>query len=376
MSDLYNVDAFASDAFKGATNPEANAGKSKKYLNVMDYKRLTAETGIEKFKFEPDGEYTFSFLPFPITEGHPNYRNLKSQNIGRDWRLNLFLHTVVTANGNQRFVCPQKTFGKPCPFCEAKTEIFNRPGGWEQHKDELKKYNDTLRNYFIVMNHADGKLYVMEYSHYYFGEKLEKKLARTNGTDRQIILADPRENRHALHFWVDASALKDSKGKPIIGPISEMEFVSRSEAIPLELLQKVPALDKYIVQYTYEDMEGFVDGTYFVDGDDDDSGIDPDIAREFPNTELPAQPNVEPVQRVREEPTTSAPTQEASAMSEREKRRLARMQQASNSQTIPTCPVPGGKFGQDTDKYDECEECPLYENCANEFDKNNSDIPF
>ena len=59
-------------------------------------------------------------------------------------------------------------------------------------------------------------------------------------------------------------------------------------------------------------------------------------------------------------------------MSEREKRRLARMQQA---QAEPSCPVPSGKFGVDTDKFDECEDCPIYEKCADKFEAGDN-IPF
>jgi len=365
MSDLYNADVFASDAFKNATSIENNSGKSRKYLNAIDYKRLTTDTGIEKFKFEPDGEYTFSFLPFPITEAHPNYKTLKSQNIPIDWKLNIYLHSVPTDTGVQRFVCPSKTFGKPCPFCDEKRVLFNKEGGYDAHKDEIKKFNDTLRNYFLVYNHADEKIYVMEYAHFYFGELLERKLARSNGTQRQIILADPRENRHSLHFWVDPSKLKDSKGKAIIGPVNEMEFVNRADAIPKSVMDKVFPLDKYIVQYSYEEIQGFLDGTYFADnGSEEETTMSQFPSNYPPKEEVEATP-VARVAPVVEQPATAE-------MSEREKRRLARMQQA---QAAPSCPVPSGKFGVDTDKFDECEDCPIYEKCADKFQEDDS-IPF
>lgn len=372
-----NYDVLGSDAYNNATDV-SQPRQSRKYLNVVDYRKLTEDTksfnngeGITKFKFEPNGEYNFSFLPWNISDQHPKYKEFKSKGIPFDWKLNVFVHTVVTDTGSMKFICNNKTYGKPCPYCEERQRLFN-DGGWEQNQNEIKKLNDSQRNMFLIYNHADGKVYVMDYSHYYFGEHLEKKLARANGTDRQIILADPRPNRWSLHFYIDPSKMKDSKGNPIIGASSDLEFLRREKAIDEDIVKNLPALEDYLVQYSYDDVTAIMDGTFFADGDDQEEGAYD--YKNDPTNEVYHPPKEEPVKEepVKEEPVSigrqGPSTVVQPEMSEREKRRLERLQKQNAVQADPVCPVPGGVFGETTERFAECPDCPLYDACGEAFD--------
>lgn len=372
----FNYDALMSDAYEQATT---ETKKQSKYLNAINYDQLEKDTksfnggkGITRFKFEADGEYIFSFLPFPISKKHPRYAEMNAQGLPFDWKLNLFLHTIATESGSQKFVCPKKTYGKPCPFCDEKRSLFDEYGDWagmtDDQKKNIKQYNDTERNFFFIFNHDDEQVYVMEYSEFFFYKNLAKKLNRTNGTDIKVSLPNPGENRHMVHFFVEPSSFKDRKGNPVIGEIKEIEFLPRDKAIPTDIVENLPALDSYINLYSYEDIQGFMDGTFFVEE-----------AMDYKNDPLNEAPSAvahrEEVKQVEEEkapirigrtgPSTVVEPED-DGMSEREKRRAERLAKQQSSE--PTCPVPKGVFGENTDSFDECNDCPIYDACATKFD--------
>lgn len=399
------IDVLGTDDYNEVVSqaPESK----KRYVKIIDYDRLKKDTGIEKFKFEvsEDGHdgYLFDFLPFPVTKKHPKYESLKRLFKGDtplDWKMNLVLHKVKAPFGETKVLCPEKNFGKPCPFCDKKRQLFDEGGEWNSnpYQHEIKKMNDVERDYFLVRNLKDGKVYVMEYASYFFGQNLQNKLARTKRGETSIVLANPGKNGHSLRFWVDPSTVKDNRGNPIIGKITDMEFEPRTEAVPEDVLESLPSLDEYITQYSYEDMEGMLDGTFFLAGDDEDDDTEEEApvqrsgrtgrddgdsgsdrvsrrsrASEPNNSDADADdepsPSEEPTrsrrQRVREEaaendePNVNDVPVEDDREARRRRRREARASQK------PACPA-GGQFGKDIDTFDECEECALYDACDKE----------
>jgi len=377
---MVNYDALGSEEFQGA---KAAPAVNKRWLLTLDYPRLKAETGIEKIKLAPslgdDHPYVFSFLPFPVTSSHPKYRHLKGvfkDSPPVDWKLNLTFHKVSTPTGNYKVLCNQKNYGEACPFCEKKQDLFNRHDGnynamSTETQNEVKSLNDTERDFFFILNHADGKIYVMEYASYYFGETLNKKMSRSHRGESSIILAHPGPGGHDLEFYIEPSSLKDNRGNFLIGPIQEMEFVSRKEAIDPEILESVPALDKYIKKYTYEELESMLDGTYFItnDGDeeeDTESAPEPEVATQReprrPQRPVPEEkvPEEEPSSRI----VLGKPLEEEDS---REARRRRREEKSMEKEEV-ACPA-GGTFGKDIDGFNECDDCPIYDECEKEYER-------
>ena len=385
MTNLTNV--FGSTEYKNAAGPKTTRSK---YLNLFDYPRLKSETtmfnngeGIEKFKFEADGEYFFDFLPFPITEGHPKYPTLRALfpqgEPALDWWMSIWFHKVKDANGmDQKYLCPSKTFGRPCPACEEKNRLFNN-GGYEQNKEAIRKFNDTQRDFFLVRNRADGKIYVMEYANFFFGQELKKKLERVNGSDGQVILPNPAANGHTLHFFVDAGTMKDKKGNPTPGRTSDLEFIPRAEPIEESIINNLPALDSYLIEYSYDDIVSFLDGTYFVSaGDDDDQSYGyTETPQDRPApVQVPTPPPVQQAPAVQQpnmqQPAVTVGTigavqqnfQQEQAISREERRRQRQAQREGGTQAKvePYCPA-GGSFGFDNDTMEECDNCAIYNAC-------------
>lgn len=330
---------------------------SSRYPKIIDYKALEADSGIQRLKFVADEEYNLDILPFPVeSDNHPDYKSLRKQygDEAMDFQIALYLHAVQVGNSKSKFICPSKTYGKPCPFCEEKNRLFKLEGGYEAHKEEIKALNDSRRDYMFVHNRKDGKVYLMEYSNYYLWEHVEKKLARTNKGDSQVILAYPGKNGHSLKFFVDPSNIKGSKGETLPGQISDIEFIPRPEALPADIVETLPPLDKYIVQYPYDDLVSFLDGTYFATSGDDDE--QEDIGTPYKTAE----------EKKQESESKAPPKKEEPAIDPREARRQARLNREAPKEDTPKCPA-GGVFGKDNCTFDECDTCPLYEACEKEY---------
>lgn len=382
MSDFdYNV--FGSDVYNDIAVTAANNTAG---LISLDYQRLKADTGIERFKFEvsgPDHEgYLFDFLPFPVTKKHPKYKQLVklfNGNPPMDWQLSMFLHTAKTPGGSYKFLCPTKNYGLPCPVCEQKARLFESGGEWKTnpYQKEIKELNDTQRDYFLVRNREDGKVYVMEYSTFLFGDHLRNKLARSHRGKSNIILANPNNNGHSLRFWVDAGTIKDTRGNLVIGHINEIEFEERNEAIDSEILQSLPALDDYLHLYSYDEITAIMDGTFFAEVEESEGEVEytpvhttpvaendtPVVHRRRPPSEETPVPeeHVRPSRRMPEESVAIPPTQPDS----REARRAARRK--AEEPVVPDCPA-GGTFGVDLDRFPECDNCILYEKCETRYE--------
>lgn len=399
---MVNYDALNSDEFANAK--AAPVTRSTRIL-TLDYAKLKAETGIEKIKLKVSGAddepYRFSFLPFLITKNHPRYDKLKGVFMGSDpidWRLNLVFHRISTPTGSYKVLCPTKNYGEPCPFCERKQELFAEHEGNFKAMDkatqeEVKSLNDTERDFFLVLNHDDDKVYVMEYSTFFFGDRLTKKMARSHRGESNIILAHPGPNGHDLEFFIEPAQVKDNRGNPVIGPIEEMEFVRRKDAIDEELLKTLPPLDKYIKRYSYDEMEGMLDGTFFVSGrhnNEDKEDSEPAPAQSGVNFE--EKKDDESSSRSRRRRSRGVDSDNASATTtekdmdeepravigrkpqesdhdddSREARR--RRRQRRSKESTPECPA-GGTFGKDIDNFDECEDCPIYDDCERKYEEN------
>jgi len=358
MSEYDDYDFGGSTADFGS-----NTTGSKRFLDVFDVKKLAKDTGIERLSIEADKEYTIDILPFPITERHPYHREAIRRNPDKDpmfYVLSLFLHKVKTEAGEQKFVCPKKTWGKTCPFCDEKSRLFD-DGGFNAHPEEIKALNDSRRDYFLVRNHEDDKVYLFYYPYSWFLENIEKKQQRSSGADKRIILPYPGPNGWSIKFFGEAGKLTNRKtGKKLPGEIKDIEFLPRKEAVPDKILESLPSIDGYIIEYDYSTIETFLDGTYWAGGEDaygeEDIAPKKESVPEIPmDKEAPHIPSVgKPV-----EDDEDAELERLIA----ERKRL-REEKLKAKDDTPKCPVEGGTYGQDAYTFEECDDCELLKGCV------------
>jgi len=92
-----------------AQNREEDAKSKQSWGNIINSSKLPE--GVKFFKVK-EGPHTIDILPFPAGITHP-----KAEEGQTIWVLDLFVHQNVGVE-EQSYVCPQATWGLPCPVCQ------------------------------------------------------------------------------------------------------------------------------------------------------------------------------------------------------------------------------------------------------------------
>ena len=376
----YDDDVFGSSDFNKYHEEQAKytgVGQKQKYLNTVDYRRLEKDHGITKLKLVAGKNYKVDFLPFPVTPNHPRFDALsatfKKRNMDpMDWNISLARHRVKTAGYDQFFLCPTE-WGQRCPYCEENKRL--RDSGHDYQDQVVKDTKWTKRDYYLVLNHEDNKVYLLDYAYTFLGKVMQLEVDRAcqEMSIPQIIIPRTGADGYTVSFWVNPSDLRDKDKNPLPGETTRYKFTPRTEAVSRELLESLPALDEYFVRYDYDTVASFLDGTYFLSNEEPEAEVeeeDEDIEQVLRGSEKASEPKKEePRPEIpMGEPATGegvrigkAPEEAVSPELSREERRRLRAQSQE-----PTCPA-GGKFGEDIDKYDQCDTCELYDQCDKKY---------
>jgi len=299
-----------------------------------------------------EGEHLIDVVPYiagpndPLTkEGDPTYV------------LELRVHQGVGPAEGQDFVCLAENYGKPCPICEHRRQL--RAEGAD---DEVWKalYPKRRAVYNVICydsaEEEDKGIQVWEVA-WWFAERLFVELAKgpSVGSHRRggkevgfVPFADPDEGK-SIAFTRQGSGARNTQ---YLGH----RFVERDYEIPDELLEAAWVLDELIYIPTYEEVYD----AYWGEGsapEEEPGELEEEqelIGEEEPEEEEPAE---EKPRRVRGR-KISKPEPEVEEEQD---------QEPENSDE-EECPG-GGVFGVDTDELEHCEECEVWEQCVEEYDR-------
>lgn len=202
----------------------------------------------------PDGRPAIALDVIPFLTEHGGHTHLCSE-------VPYALHKNIGLPTPRSYICPRKTFGQPCPICDAMYKFdFNDPDE-RALRNELRPKERIL--YFVrwLDGPEDTKntLFILDQSDYVFGTLIKNRLM---GRDR----SDPVESGWS-HFpdLMEGYMLRvglssaDFRGASYIKPIS-VDFKPRSfqyVATPEEedeFLSKVPDLYKCLRVLSYDDL--------------------------------------------------------------------------------------------------------------------------
>jgi len=150
------------------------------------------------------------------------------------------------------------SFGEKCPICEYRAQRAKEGAD----KDELKAYNSSPRELFIVIPKNNKKFeetfHVMDFAHGNFQEKLNQEL----NEDEDYEAFPDLEDGYTLHVrWKEESF---AGNKYTVA--DRIDFKKRNEDYDESILEDVPALDELLVKIPYEalkakffEMEGETD---------------------------------------------------------------------------------------------------------------------
>ena len=291
-----------------------------KTSGVLDTGKVEGNVTFYKLK---KGKQSLDVIPFEVTSKH-HPQGFKKDDI--DYKLDIFVHNNVGAN-NEKVVCLQHTFGKPCPICEDRQQLMDAGAEWDD--EEVKALKSKRRCYYNVidLDEQDKGIQLLDISFYWFEKEVYEE-AESAGPEFSCF-ADLEEG-YTIEF---RGAEEKFKGKPLIKPKS-YGFVER-DAYDEEILDKVFPLDAMLKVPTYEEVQSMY------------LGMEAESEEEEEEKEEPARKRKAKVVEVEEE------------------QEEVEEEVDEDLDDIPVCPY-GHIIGKDHKCKEECDECEDddFEACA------------
>ncbi len=260
------------------------------------------------------GEHTIDIIPYLAGPNHPTVEEGEPA-----FLLDVYRHANVGPNADS-YVCLARTFNQPCPICEDQRE--KRRSG-EFSDKELASLSPSRRTIYNIWVHDNEKeenkgTQLWEVAQRYFDKYINTKSEKIKSkTGEPIIYADPIIGK-AISF--------ERQGVKLETEYLDHAFVDREYEITDELLQQAVLLDQVIKLPTYDEVSAAHFGS------------------KSPTTK---EDNDVPMARVPSKLLTK-------------KKGDPPPPEESNEEGCPY----GGEIGVDVNRYEECSECPKWDDCA------------
>lgn len=228
----------------------SSGGKS----GVMDYKKVDGDV---EFFSPKEGRNRINIIPYKIkTKNHPLVRRGEFEIGDKDYVMDIYTHRGVGPS-EASVICLKSTYGKPCPICEYAAQLKKQ--GKEDEAGALKPSRRVFYNVQDCKN--PDKLLVFETSHFLFEKELIDE-ARDDEEGGFVDFADEESGKE-----IKFRCSKVSKGGYEFNEFKSFSFEDRDENIPDELLESAISFDEIMNVPTYEEVEKIL---YGEDDDDDD----------------------------------------------------------------------------------------------------------
>jgi len=285
--------------------------------------------------FLPDSELPFwkctttkedphiiDIIPFYAGDRFPTELNRRNPVLKDDYVyvLEVFVHSGI-GPAKEMILCPLKNYGKPCPVCEEIDIQIKEGREWEEYSDIAPKRRCV---YNIICYDSDKEekkgIQIWEVSHKY-SEKPFQSLAK-NPREGGIIpfAALQKDAGMSISFEVAGDTYKT---------ISGHKFLPRNYDIPRNISDDAYALDQHLLLRDYDYIKEKLQGGAWRSGKTETSNFS------------------------REQPSDS-------------RRQAPKPTQQDDSRD--SCPCEH-EFGVDADRFDDCENCEIYKDCSEEFDR-------
>lgn len=370
-------------SFKGAV--ARNAAKQSRGVR---YSHLNLPKGIEMFEVEPKTRINLDIMPYVVTdENHPDRDDEYGiATPGTLWyKRPYWRHSGVGVN-NETVLCLQ-TFRQKCPICEHRAQLLREGADWND--ETVRALKSSMRNLYAVIPRGskkfEEKVHIWDVSQFLFQAKLNEEVQE----DEEYETFPDLENGFTLQIRFSEGQLGTNR----FAETSRIDFKER-EPYDESILDEIPSLDEILEMPSQEAIEAlFFGGTLPeddeaeyaaqsrrsgrgqsvrpVDLDDDDDDIDDDVDEEedalfddeeeeyasFDDEEEDEEEDEEP----EEEPE---PPKRARKAAKKEAPAKAATPATRTRRTAKKTRCPHGyTFGQDCDKYDECDDCDMWETC-------------
>jgi len=390
--------------FRGRVSRDAHRQKQ----SASNYGYLQLPSGVSMFKEEPGGRIRLDIMPYIVTEErHPDRDDENQIAIPGDvWYKRPFKVHRGIGSGNDSYVCPT-SIGKRCPICDYRSKRM-KEGAEREETDALKP---SLRNLYVVIpvksKEHEEEPHIWDISQAMFQKLLNEELEERPDYE---IFPDLEEG---LTLYIRFDSRTIGKGGRPFAEANRIDFEDRKEMYDESIMDEIPDLDKVLKIYSFKELEmKFLeiddeepgepvtddeeeevvrkplrkpktiekDGDYDLDDDDEQENTrkrhkNPDYEEEKPKKKIiRKKPESEPEEDQEEEPTKKIkkpirkqePEEEEEQEEEKPKRNIRKpVLTTKGKDNGERCPH-GHRFGIDTEKFDECDDCTLWDACMEE----------
>ena len=358
----------------------ANSHKQK--TQATQYGHLKLPRNVSVFKEEPGSRVRLDILPYVVTdENHPDRDDENGIALpGELWYKRPYkLHRGVGVE-NASVVCPT-SFGKPCPICEYRARLLKEGGD----KATIAALKPSLRNLYVVVP-KDSKTYeekphIWDISQFLFQNQLNEEIEEN---EDYAVFPDLEEG---LTLRIRFSEETFQKNK--YASTSRIDFEERDEPYDESILKEVPNLDEVLDVLPYSKIEALFFGTELNVYEDEDEDEEEEITtRKRKAKSLREDPQFNKLMKEEEEEEDESEDDEEDSSyddedieddnvepddeeddDEEPKKAPTRTRTKKTVSNNNKCPY-GHKFGTDCEKYDECDDCDLWEECLEEKEAN------
>lgn len=354
-------------SFTGSVRKDAERRKG------AQYGYLNLPKGLSVFREDPGSRVSLDIMPYEVTiPNHPD-RNDEYGNAvpGNLWyKRPYWLHRNIGAD-NKSIVCPSSVGGK-CPICEYRAQLLKEGADWSD--DAVKALKPSMRNLYAIIPKGSKKYdevpHVWDISQFLFQDKLEEEFQENEDYDSFPDL----EEGYTLQIRFS----EESFGSNKFADTSRIDFKNRSKPYDESILEDIPNLDELLEVLSYKAIETLFYGGVDIedsadDEDDDDDGEQEETRRK---AKAPGKRRVQDEDEDEEdedsgEDDSDEDTDDDSSEDDDEEEETPPAKSSKKAKSPAKgkktkgknkCPH-GYKFGEDNDEYEECEECPLWEDC-------------
>lgn len=353
-----------------------NTEKQKREASSYGYLKLPK--GVQLFKEEPGSRVRLDFIPYEVTDPkHPDRDDDEQIAVpGEVWYRRPFkTHRRVGAN-NETVICPT-SIGKPCPICEYRAEQMKKGASYQD--EEIKTLKPSARNLYAVIpkdsKDYEEEIHIWDISNFLFQEKLNEELEE----DEESANFPSPDSGYTVRIRFTEEQIR----KNTFADTSRVDFEERDEQYDPSVIDDVPNLDEVLDIKSYKEVERI-----FLELSEDDVDEQEEETESGDEQEEKEQEEEEkPKQRKRKKAKKDPEPEEDENQDEEEekpkptkKRKKKKEDEPDEEEEKPKkkskgkksenkCPH-GYTFGVDTDEYDECDDCDVWEQCEEERKKN------
>lgn len=351
--------------------------------------------GVEFTLFNPQSgeDYEIDIVPFVAGDNMPiDLETKKPMKKKGQWAytFEFWWHVEIGPTESDRVICPEMTYGEPCPICEHRRELIaDRSYNKREHGRSMMPKRRNLYNIICYVGKEEDKgVQLMNAAHFYFQkhiQKLASKAVRRRKSGKGSAkmdpfknFADPSKNGVSIAWSIEKAVTKEDfdswMGHSLENRDYDLEEALLDNALQLDQIVEVKSYGEiyelyYDEAYEEEDKRGRGRRRERDEEEEEEDRGSRRGRRRERDEEEEEEPRRGRGRRSRDEEEEEEPQIRRRGKGDRKGKRRGRDKEEEDIE----CPA-DAVFGKDYDQYEECDDCDFNRKCSEEYEANYEDV--